>query len=122
MFENLQIIRMAHAQASHAAARQSVITRNVANADTPGYRAGDVEQFQSYFQRLQSENSHGTGTRVQSGPRLVTLAPGGALSPNGNTVSLETEMMRAVEARHHHDMALSIYRSASNILRTSIGR
>ena len=42
--------------------------------------------------------------------------------PNGNGVSLEAEMLNAVEAKRAHDRALSIYRSAMEIMRQSIGR
>ena len=42
--------------------------------------------------------------------------------PVGNTVSLETEMMKAVEVRHDHEMALSVYQTSLGILRTSLGR
>jgi flagellar basal-body rod protein FlgB len=46
----------------------------------------------------------------------------GAASPNGNSVSLETEMVKAVDVKQQHDMALSIYRSVSEIIRASLGR
>ena len=42
MFAKLELTRMAQALASHSGARMDVIARNVANADTPGYRARDV--------------------------------------------------------------------------------
>ena len=43
-------------------------------------------------------------------------------SPNGNTVSLEGEMVKAAEARQSHDMALAIYRSTSDLMRTALGK
>ena len=46
----------------------------------------------------------------------------GAESPNGNTVSLEDQMMRAAEVRQSHDMALGVYRKSLDILRASLGR
>ena len=49
MFENLQIFRMAHAMAAHAGARQTVVARNMANADTPGYTAQDIAPFEAEF-------------------------------------------------------------------------
>lgn len=42
-------------------------------------------------------------------------------SPNGNTVSLETEMVNAAHVKFSHDMALTIYRSGLTLLRTSLG-
>jgi flagellar basal-body rod protein FlgB len=44
------------------------------------------------------------------------------MSPNGNDVSLDLQMQKAVEARQTHEMALAIYRSTSAIIRTSLGR
>ena len=46
MFENLEILRLAGELVSHAAARQSELAKNVANADTPGYRARDLPAFE----------------------------------------------------------------------------
>ena len=43
-------------------------------------------------------------------------------SPNGNSVSVEEEMLAAVEAQREHSQALAIYRHAMGIIRTSLGR
>ena len=48
MFQSLDILRMAQAYATHAATRQQAIAQNVANADTPGYRARDAIPFSDY--------------------------------------------------------------------------
>ena len=45
MFEKLELTRMAQALASHAGTRMGVIAENVANADTPGYKAKDIGSF-----------------------------------------------------------------------------
>jgi flagellar basal-body rod protein FlgB len=143
MFEPLEILKMANASAAHAATRQTVIAGNVANADTPGYRARDVEDFASFFQRLQpvtdgvarrqERNRVAAEIRTQlqkyfqdprpgNLPEILTASAPVETAPNGNSVSLEVEMMRAVETRHQHEMALSVYRSVSGIIRTSLGR
>jgi flagellar basal-body rod protein FlgB len=117
MFQPLEVTRMAHALAAHASARQQAIATNVAHADTPGYRARDVEDFATHFRRMTTESA---GFSVA--PRLLEAEAGVALSPNDNSVSLETEMMKAVETRHQFDMALSVYQSVSGIIRASLGR
>ena len=53
---------------------------------------------------------------------LRTIDAGGVQSPNGNTVSLETEMVRSVEAQRDHSRALMVYRSAMNVMRAGLGR
>jgi flagellar basal-body rod protein FlgB len=42
--------------------------------------------------------------------------------PNGNSVSVEQEILRSVDAKRQHDRAIAIYRSSLKILRSSLGR
>ncbi len=127
MFEKLEIFQMAGAMARHAGARQAAISQNVAQADTPGYRAVDTASFADAWAKnddFAPEATRPGHIRADAGGGMeMTLrdTPDGA-SPNGNTVSLEREMVRAAEVRQEHDTALAIYRSASSILRTSLGR
>ncbi|PYC47373.1 flagellar basal body rod protein FlgB [Litorivita pollutaquae] len=127
MFEKLEIFRMAHAMATHAGARQTVVSQNIANADTPGYRAKDVASFAEQFAPSAGEGAQ-RATRAghlngAEGPYQVAMirSDEGA-NPNGNTVSVEEEMMKAVEVQRQHDRALAIYKSSLGLLRTSIGR
>ena len=128
MYENLEILRMAQALAVHSGARQAQIAANVANADTPGYRAVDVKPFaQIYDQRRSGDELRASrpghivaGLPARNDVEWLDLA--GTADPNGNTVSLETEMIKAVETRHAHETALSVYDTARNILRASLGR
>lgn len=124
MYGKLEIFQMAQGLAMHASARQAAIATNVANADTPGYRAQDIASFdQAYEQGKSLRATRGGHLNVTSdAPLFQTIDRPGPSSPNGNTVSLETEMMKATEVRHHHEMALSIYQTSLGILRTSLGR
>ena len=49
MFEKLQIVKMAQQMAAHAGARQGIVSQNIANADTPGYKAQDLPDFAATF-------------------------------------------------------------------------
>lgn len=119
MFGNLEVLRMAHALASHAGLRQQAVAQNMANADTPGYRARDAVPFETYL-----------GATARSGqappPRPADLirpdAQPATRTPDGNTVSLEHEMTRAAEVRNQHDMALGIYASTRDLMRAALGR
>ena len=127
MFGKLEVTRMAQALAAHAGARQGSVAQNIAQADTPGYHARDLPPFAETY-RASGEPAlmratragHVTGQQIASDP-LPRIVPGSA-SPNGNTVSLETEMVKAVEVKQQHDMALSVYRSVSEITRASLGK
>lgn len=127
MFEKTEIMGMAAAMAANAATRMSAIAQNVANADTPGYRAKDAANFgatyrsSSDFAMKASRPGHSASIRPVQGD-LLSVRAGGHLSPNGNNVSLEGEMMRAAGVRQDHDTALAIYKNSLSILRASIGR
>ncbi|MCC5972228.1 MAG: FlgB family protein [Pararhodobacter sp.] len=119
MFDSLEILRMAQAYATHAGTRQQTIAQNIANADTPGYRARDAIGFGDYFQRL----SESPGISAQR-PAALTRVDANPVSraPDGNTVSVEHEMMRGAETRQQHELALGIYSMARDLLRSSIGK
>ena len=51
MFQGLNVFKIAHAMATHAGQRQAVIAQNVANADTPGYAAQDIQPFSRGYQQ-----------------------------------------------------------------------
>lgn len=125
MFENLEVIQMAQALARHAGARQSAINQNIANADTPGYTARDLPSFADTYSRTGGDPMRATRTGhldlAQSCRTEAALrANPGVTSPDGNSVSLEDEMVKAVEVKRGHDLALAIYRSSINVLRTSV--
>ena len=125
MFEKLELIRMAQALASHSGARMGVIARNVANADTPGYKAQDLPEFAKFFAADDGAMRATRAGHLSASSGAATLVPEGAPgreSPNGNTVSLEGEMVKSVEARQSHEMALAIYRATSDVIRASLGR
>lgn len=128
MNASLDILRLAQGLAQHAAIRQQAIAQNVANADTPGYRARDAVAFDEYL-RLTDASTTGAPLPGRAGsappPRpadLMRLDDGPAtVAPNGNGVSVEFEMMRATEARQQHEMALGIYSSVRDLMRASLG-
>ena len=127
MFERIDVMNMARAMTGHAAERQAVVARNIANADTPGYLAQDVTPFADSYDSISPAPLRGTDPRhlvdpFWRGGMARTLADEAEISPNGNSVSLETEMVKTAELRSAHEMSLGIYRSALDMLRTSIGR
>ena len=126
MFENLKIFSMASALAQHGAARQSIVAENIANADTPGYRARDAASFAASYETGPGQGLTATrpghvfaGEAEYSAEAKAVYRPGAA-SPNGNNVSIEQEMFAAAEAAGDHQKALAIYRSALTVLRTSL--
>ncbi|WP_121060606.1 FlgB family protein [Chachezhania antarctica] len=128
MFAELNVFRMAHGMAFHAGQRQSVIAQNMANSDTPGHRARDLVPFTELVAR-------GADTAALRATRPGHLGDTGdnpfhseptqsslPLAEGQNAISVEEEMVKAVETKRQHDRALAIYRSSLTLLRTSLGR
>ena len=131
MFEKLEVFRMSHAMAVHAGHKQAVTAQNVANSDTPDYQARDVIAFSDAY-RLDPANGGWGSQKATRQTHLNGAAAGqtpdpiideqGIGSPNGNTVSLENEMLKSLDAKRQHDRALAIYKSSLGILRATLSR
>ncbi len=123
---DLNILSLASALASHASARQQVLAENVANADTPGYRARDIKPFSELveegpaFEARRTRPEHiGFGDELH-GFEPEPSAEFGAETPNGNSVSLEDQMMRGAEVRQEHELAIGVYAKSLAILRSVV--
>lgn len=126
MFKNLQMFQTSYAMARHSGARQAITAANMANADTPGYRAQSMTSFAEMHSLQESANLRQTrpghlSLNGAAGEGRVQYAEAEA-SPNGNTVSLEQEMVNSIEIQREHSRALAIYKHSLDVLRLSIGR
>lgn len=126
MFERIEMMKMARGMMDHAGQRNAIVARNVANADTPGFKARDLQVFEETYRRSMDFDVFTTREKHFSTPAFSPAEsqamPGGEhLSPNGNSVSIEEEMIKIAELKHQHDKSLSIYKSAIDLMRISIG-
>lgn len=126
MLEKLETIRMARAMSAHAAERAKLVAGNVANADTPGFLSRDLAPFSETYRSAgapplrATRPGHLDGGPGTEGGRVIEER--GGQSPNGNSVSLEAEMVRTAEVKRQHDMSLAIYKSSLTMLRSALGR
>ena len=127
MLETPYVMKLAQDLARHSGARQAQIAKNIANADTPGYRARDLSDFSESYRKNETSTAMrvsrtGHMARSDLAGNIRTLDLGGEAAPNGNNVSLEEQMSLSTDARSKHELALTVYRSSLDILRTSMGR
>jgi flagellar basal-body rod protein FlgB len=126
MYENLNTFRMSAAMAKHAGQMQAVVAQNVANADTPSYVARDLPSFETFYTPVETAaTQRATRTKHMHGvmPGVTSAEPfevKSQASPNGNQVSLETEMLKSVDAKRQHDRALAIYKNTLSVLRSTL--
>lgn len=127
MAANLDILQKAGALMSHSAERQSLVARNIAHADTPGYRARDLTDFATAYRdeggfvarstrvgHVMPASAHVFETRESAAP--------GSATPDGNTVNLEDQMIRGAETQRAHSRAITVYDKSMDILRLAMGR
>ncbi len=114
--------------ARHAGARHRVIAENVANADTPGFQARDVKGFADYvnegFTPRATRAGHLGADAISRSARNPEIFIDRSVqsSGNGNSVSLEGEMVKAVSAQGQHSLATAIYSKVHDLMRMSLGR
>ena len=112
--------------------RQGLLAENVANAETPGYRGRDLKQF-DFADQMNAFSSAGmTTTATQPMHFSVSGGLGGAfggqamanfeITPEGNGVSLEDEMMKVTTNAMDYQAATTLYQKSIKILRTAMGR
>ncbi|MBU6475171.1 MAG: flagellar basal body rod protein FlgB [Alphaproteobacteria bacterium] len=112
--------------------RQRVISQNIANADTPGYQARDMSplNFKNLLKnsssslslaggiKLATTNAHDiSGTTGQDGmPSPHVEKNPYSVSPSGNSVVLEEQMLKMNENYEAHRMASAIYQKNIDML------
>lgn len=106
------------------AARTSIISENIANADTPGYVARDLDAS-AFENRVSAALRVSDPRHVQAGgrtgaPAAPHPAPDGEASLSGNQVSIETQMMKLSATRMDYGLASSIYRKSVELVRLAV--
>jgi flagellar basal-body rod protein FlgB len=109
--------------------RQGVLAENIANADTPGYVERDLKAF-SFGGELKSVATLTTST---SSPSHMSATSGGGgafgtesspfeITPSGNGVTLEDEMMKVSANDMDYQAVTTLYTRSMRLLKIAIGR
>jgi flagellar basal-body rod protein FlgB len=94
-------------------ARQKLVASNIANADTPGYKAKDLD-----FQ-LEFVSAAGGSQGVATAPNVVDVS--GLVTRNdGNNVSLDRESRLLSENALRFNLASSLYKAQLRAIRSAI--
>ena len=121
----LYLFELASSQARWLELRQSTIAANVANANTPGFKARDVEPFNKILDaapvRLAlTSPAHIQLSAVDSDTRATTKKDSWDVVHSGNSVSLEQEMTKGGEVNRDYSMNAAIVRSFHRMLLSGV--
>jgi len=121
----IRIFDLASQQARWLTARQAAIATNVANANTPGFAAGDVAPFDDVVNdasiRMAATNPGHIGIDPLA-PDQVAIKDASAweTTQSGNSVSLENEMMKAGEVNRAFSLNMGIVKAFDQMLSASV--
>ena len=96
--------------------RQATIAENIANANTPGFHARDLEPFTTVISKTQlamtaTHGSHLGQTMEAARASDIEKAESWTVTHSGNSVSVEQELMKAGEVARDHSLNASIAKS-----------
>ena len=111
----VSLFDLASQQARWLSVRQAAVAGNVANINTPGYRAVDVQPFQDLL-------ADRTPTVSSTQPGHIPFGGGGGdfgiaedgspvVSTSGNSVSVEEELVKAGEVRRGIELNTAVVKA-----------
>ncbi|HEX3858515.1 MAG TPA: flagellar basal body rod protein FlgB [Pseudolabrys sp.] len=114
--------------------RQRVLSENVANSDTPHYRARDLTPLKFEPTSLaatlgvtpvslaETESGHIAGLGSSGSQFRTANAANYEIKPTGNTVSLEDEMMKVASNQMDYQAVTALYTRSLNLLKIALGK
>lgn len=114
--EPVSLFDLAAKQAQWLAVRQSAVAGNIANANTPGYTANDVEPFEKVLDRaavsLQATQAgHLGNAATNAGFTIKPQENDGVVMPSKNSVVLEDQLLKAGEVRRSFELNTAIVKA-----------
>ena len=110
--------------------RETVLAENVANADTPNYRAKDLKapsfaelvgRSTSQLRLVTTDPNH--LTRSGNALKGFTTEPDntGEISPSGNNVAIEDQMLKVSGTATDYQITTNLYRQHIAMLKAALG-
>jgi flagellar basal-body rod protein FlgB len=143
--DDIPLFAMLKNRMGYLSERQKLIAQNVANGDTPDYQPRDMKAYSfkaSLDQQVAGQPYRGgpvsstasTGVQMMatstahmapSKPAGLWRSPEGPDSEttlDGNSVTLEDQMLKMTDARMNYDAAVGFYQKSMQMLKTSTRR
>lgn len=121
----IHLFDLASRHAQWLTVRQAAIAENISNVNTPGYKAGDVEPFESIYDSTTlsvatSDPRHLGPGATDPASFAVKEAPTWEIHHSGNSVGLEQELMKASEVSGDYSLNCTISKAFNRMLLASL--
>jgi len=118
-------LALAARHAEWASVRQSLITANIANANTPGFAARDIQPFSDVFdstrlEMARTERGHIDIASTDLGAGKVGKEDNWDVSYSGNSVSLDQELVKADDVNRAFSLNAGIVRAFHRMILASV--
>lgn len=117
----VNLFDLATQQARWLSVRQTAVSGNIANANTPGYGTMEVEPFEAVLDKSRVSMRATNPRHISVGLGVDSLMVRQAnestpTMPSGNTVVLEDELMKSGEVRRTFEMNTAIVKAFHRML------
>jgi flagellar basal-body rod protein FlgB len=130
VMQSIQLFELASKQAEWLSVRQQVVSTNIANANTPNFRAQDVTPFEavleaSYTPMARTNPAHLVGGSLGSDQFEVKdedLSNEIGRQESGNTVAVAGELSKSGEIKRQYELNTQLVKAFHNMMLTAIGK
>jgi len=128
-FSHLPVFAMLSQRLNWLTERQKVLAQNISNVDTPGYQARDLKKL-SFEQMVKGASATlpMAQTDVKDISTQTSVGPNDVIKPkplettlSGNSVTLDSELMKLGQTAGDHTLALNLYHDQLAMFRTVLG-
>lgn len=130
--ENLTLFKALGAKMDYLNQRQRVISQNISNVDTPGYKAHDLEKvdFRDVLKNVtksnnvfvkRTEQGHITPNGDIDDPRERKMRKVYDVNPSGNAVDMEEQLVSSQANLIDYNMMTNLYQKNVSMIRMSLG-
>ena len=120
--ESIQLFELASRQAEWLSVRQSLVSGNIANANTPGFKAKDVTSFDAVLQNTQTmpmaatNPLHFVDSPTDSYVVNSEASEGTAAQLSGNSVELSSELMKEGLIKRDYDLNTAVVKAFNKMM------
>lgn len=123
----IQLFELASKQAEWLATRQSVVAGNIANVNTPGFKAKDVTAFQSVLETTSTRMAAthpGHFTESEMASRITETKPTEEIGvqESGNTVGLAEELMKEGQVKRDFELNAGLVKAFHRMMLMTVRR
>lgn len=130
-FSKIALFSMMKTKMGYLSERQEVLSQNIANVDTPGYKAKDVVK-PDFDRMVMHESSRLEMRAASSGESLQPTQQGRdfdvkknrkayEVTPTKNNVVIEEQMMKVAQTSMEYEKTTNMYKKMADMFKTAIG-